>query len=205
MVKILQLFLVLAFLVFAMPQAFSQDQNKPKCSFCELKAEGAEKCQKCLSSEKCQKCLPGKKCEECLSDEKGKCPLPGNKLDCSKSDKKEHCRKFKNGPFINTAVLENMIESNIPMVILDARSGKWDDKSRIPGARSLNDKSTKDEVAGIIKSKDTLVVTYCSSLKCGASNKLYIHLKKLGYKNVLEYPFGIKGWLEVGNDIEMDE
>ena len=98
-----------------------------------------------------------------------------------------------------------MIESKIPMVLLDARSGKWDDKSRIPGALSLNDKSTKDEVTGIIKSKDALVVTYCSSLKCGASNKLYIHLKKLGYKNVLEYPFGIKGWLEVGNDIEMDE
>ena len=214
MVKILQLVLVLMFLVFAMPQAFSQEQNKPKCSYCELKAEGAEKCQKCLSKEKCQKCLPGQKCQECLSKEKGKCPLPGKKLDCSKSSKKpdciksgkkEHCRKFKNGPYINTAVLENMIESKIPMVLLDARSGKWDDKSRIPGSLSLNDKSTKDEVTGIIKSKDALVVTYCSSLQCGASNKLYIHLKKLGYKNVLEYPFGIKGWLEVGNDIEMDE
>ena len=170
-----------------------------------MKAEGVEKCQKCLSKEKCQKCLPGQKCQECLSNEKAKCPLPGKKSDCIKSGKKEHCRKFKNGPYINTAVLENMIESKIPMVLLDARSGKWDDKSRIPGSLSLNDKSTKDEVTGIIKSKDALVVTYCSSLQCGASNKLYIHLKKLGYKNVLEYPFGIKGWLEVGNDIEMDE
>ena len=205
MVKILQLVLVLMFLVFAMPQAFSQEQSKPKCSYCELKAEGVEKCQKCLSKEKCQKCLPGKKCQECLSKEKGKCPLPGKKADCIKSSKKEHCRKFKNGPYINTTVLENMIESSIPMVLVDARSGKWDDKSRIPGAQSLNDGSTKEEVAGIIKSKDALVVTYCSSLQCGASNKLYIHLKKLGYKNVLEYPFGIKGWLESGNDIEMDE
>ena len=205
MVKISQLVLILAFLVFAMPQAFSQDQNKPKCSYCELKAEGAEKCQKCLSREKCQKCLPDKKCQECLSKEKGKCPLPGKISDCSKSGKKEHCRKYKNGPYINTTVLENMIESSIPMVLLDARSGKWDDKSRILGAQSLNDGSTKEEVAGIIKSKDALVVTYCSRLKCGASNKLYIHLKKLGYKNVLEYPFGIKGWLDAGNDIEMDE
>ena len=139
MVKILQLVLVLMFLVFAMPQAFSQEQNKPKCSYCELKAEGAEKCQKCLSKEKCQKCLPGQKCQECLSNEKAKCPLPGKKSDCIKSGKKEHCRKFKNGPCINTAVLENMIESKIPMVLLDARSGKWDDKSRIPGALSLND------------------------------------------------------------------
>jgi rhodanese-related sulfurtransferase len=187
MVKVLQLVLVLAFLVLAMPQAFSQDQNKPKCSYCALKAEGAEKCQKCLSSEK------------------GKCPLPGKKSDCIMSSKEEHCRKFKNGPFINTAVLENMIESNIPMVILDARSGKWDDKTRIPGAQSLNDKSTREEVEKIIKTKDTLVVTYCSNLKCPASNRLYIHLKKLGYKNVLEYPFGIQAWLEAGNDIEMDE
>ncbi|MDP6923199.1 MAG: rhodanese-like domain-containing protein [Candidatus Scalindua sp.] len=196
MVKFLQLVLVMMFLIFAMPQTFSQEQAKPKCSFCELKAEGAEKCEKCLSSEKCQ---------DCLSKEKGKCPLPGKKSDCSKSSKEELCRKYKNGPYINTTVLENIIESGIPMVLLDARSGKWDGKSRIPGALSLNDKSTKDEVAGIIESKDALVITYCSSLKCGASNKLYIHLKKLGYKNVLEYPFGIKGWLESGNDIEMDE
>ena len=102
-------------------------------------------------------------------------------------------------------MLENIIESNVPMVLLDARSGKWDDKSRIPGAQSLNDKSTREEVEKIIKTKDTLVVTYCSNLKCPASNRLYIHLKKLGYKNVLEYPFGIQGWLEAGNDIEMDE
>ncbi len=187
MVKFLQLVLVLVFLVFAMPQAFSQDQNKPNCSFCELKAKGAEKCQKCLSNEK------------------GKCSLPSKESGCNDKNKWELYKKLKHGPYINTTVLENMIESNVPMVLLDARSGEWDDKSRIPGAQSLNDKSTKDEVNGLIKSKDALVVTYCVNLKCPASNNLYLHLKKLGYKNILEYPFGIKGWLEAGNDIEMDE
>ena len=187
MSKILQLLLVLGFLVFATPQAFSQDQDKQNCSFCELKAKGAEKCQKCLSSEK------------------GKCPVPGKKSDCSDNGKMELCKKFKRGPYINTTVLENLLESNVAMVLLDARSGKWDDKSRIPGAQSLNDKSTKEEIEKTIETKDTLVVTYCSNLKCPASNRLYIHLKKLGYKNVLEYPFGIQRWLETGNDIEMDE
>jgi hypothetical protein len=57
----------------------------------------------------------------------------------------------------------------------------------------------------VIKTKDTLVITYCVNLKCPASKNLYIHLKKLGYKNVLEYPFGIERWLESGNDIEMAE
>ncbi len=187
MSKILPVLLIMGFLIFSMPQAFSQGQNKPNCSFCELKARGVEKCQKCLSSEK------------------GKCPLPNKQTGCSDKDTRELCRKFKRGPYINIAVLENIIESNVPMVLLDARSGKWDDKSRIPGAQSVNDKSTREEVEKIIKTKDTLVVTYCSNLKCPASNRLYIHLKKLGYKNVLEYPFGIQAWLEAGNDIEMDE
>jgi rhodanese-related sulfurtransferase len=187
MSKILPVLLIMGFLVFAMPRAFSQEQNKPNCSFCELKAKGVKKCQKCLSSEK------------------GICPLPGKNSGCSDMDKRELCRKFKHGHYINTTVLENLIESNIPMVLLDARSGKWDDKSRIPGAQSLNDKSTKEEFKRIIATKETLVVTYCSNLKCPASNKLYIQLKKLGYKNVLEYPFGIQEWLESGNDIEMDE
>ncbi len=62
-----------------------------------------------------------------------------------------------------------------------------------------------DEEVGIIKSKDTLIVTYYSSLKCGASIKPYIHLKKWCYGNVMGYPFGIKVWLEAGNDNEMDE
>ena len=187
MTKILQSLLVLGFLVFTMPQTFSQEQNKPNCSYCELKTKGAEKCQKCLSNEK------------------GKCPLPGKESGCRDKDKRELYKRLKHGPYINTTVLENLIESNVPMVLLDARSGKWDDKTRIPGAQSLNDKSTKDEVGKVIKTKDTLVITYCSNLKCPASNNLYIHLKKLGYKNVLEYPFGIQVWLEVGNDIEMDE
>lgn len=187
MSKILQLLLVLGFLVFTMPQTFSQEQNKPNCAFCKLKASGAQKCQKCLSNDK------------------GQCPLPNKASGCTDNNKMKLCKKFKCGPYINITVLENLIESKIPMVLLDARSGKWDDKTRIPGAQSLNDQSKKEEVAKIIKSKDTLVVTYCSNLKCPASNRLYIHLKKLGYKNVLEYPFGIQGWLEAGNDIEMDE
>ncbi|MFQ5715141.1 MAG: rhodanese-like domain-containing protein [Candidatus Scalinduaceae bacterium] len=182
MAKILQLLLVLGFLVFAMPQAFSQEQNKPVCSSCELSAKGGAKCP---------------------IHEKAICNLSGKESCCSHKGKWKLYKKLKHGPYINTTVLENLLESNLPMVLLDARTGKWDDKTRIPGAQSLNDKSTKDEVEKVIKTKDTLVITYCANLKCPASKNLYIHLKKLGYKNVLEYPFGIERWLESGNDIEM--
>lgn len=173
--KTLQLLLILAFLVFVMPQAFSQEQKPSVCTSCESSA-------KCGST----------------------CPLHG-KAGCSDNDKWKLYKKLRHGPYINTTVLENLLESNLPMVLLDARTGQWDDKTRIPGAQSLNDKSTRDEVEKVIKTKDTLVVTYCANLKCPASKNLYIYLKTLGYKNVLEYPFGIEGWLESGNDIEMVE
>ncbi len=199
MAKILQLLLILGFLVFAMPQAFSQEQNKPICSSCELSAKGGAKCQ-FHGKVKCN--LSGK--GSCCSD-KGKCNLSGKGSGCSDKGKWKLYKKLIHGPYINITVLENLLESNLPMVLLDARTGKWDDKTRIPGAQSLNDKSTKDEVGKVIKTKDTLVIVYCVNLKCPASKNLYIHLKKLGYKNILEYPFGIERWLESGNDIEMAE
>lgn len=189
MKKIFQCVAVMSVLFFTSGLGYSQEKDAGK----------AEICQKCSSN---------------TGSVGAFCPLKGKSAACSSGggsksgwewlkQKKKLYKKLKHGPYINTVVLENLLESPIPMVLIDARSGEWDDKSRIPGAKSLNSESTADEVKKIIKNKDTLVVTYCTSLKCPASNKLYIHLKKLGYKNVLEYPFGIQSWIKAGNDLEM--
>jgi rhodanese-related sulfurtransferase len=103
---------------------------------------------------------------------------------------------------ISSASLKVLLESGVPLVLLDARSGKYDDGKRIPGARSLNVNSTKEEISEIIKDKNGLIVTYCSNLQCPASAALARHLKELGYSNVLEYSPGIAGWLEAGNQVE---
>lgn len=87
-------------------------------------------------------------------------------------------------------------------ILLDARSGKYDDGTRIPGAKSLNNKSTAAEIAAVIPSKDALVITYCSNLQCPASAALAKHLKELGYTHVHEYPEGIAGWRAAGGKIE---
>jgi rhodanese-related sulfurtransferase len=132
----------------------------------------------------------------------------GGACEPGKSEKKfcmEMCMKQMNGPVINTVALSTLIASRIPMVILDARSGEFDDKTRIPGARSLNEKSKSEEIAKIIPDKNTLIITYCAGLQCPASHKLFIHLKKLGYNHVLEYPLGIQGWMESGNNIAAAE
>ncbi len=108
----------------------------------------------------------------------------------------------KTGPaVVSTATLSALLESGTPLILLDARSGKYDDGRRIPGARSLNAKSSAKEIAQVVKTKDTLVVTYCSNLKCPASGMLAERLLELGYGNVVEYSVGIAGWAEAGKTV----
>lgn len=102
---------------------------------------------------------------------------------------------------INTEGLKALLDAKASLVLLDARSGKWDDGKRIPGAKSLDAAATEDQVAAVIPSKDALVVTYCSNLKCPASRKLAEHLAGLGYSNVIEFPEGIGGWVEKGHAV----
>lgn len=125
----------------------------------------------------------------------GSCPF---KSGCSGCPSEAEAAEFK---IIDTAEMEQ-ISKDGSAIIFDARSAKYDDGRRIPGAISLTDKSTAEEVAKIVKDKDQKVVTYCSSPTCPASARLAKHLKKLGYTNISEYPKGIKGWANEGKKIE---
>jgi len=103
---------------------------------------------------------------------------------------------------INPAGLAALLKAGTAVVVLDARSGKYDDGRRVPGAKSLTDKATPEEAAKLIPAKDTLVVTYCANLKCPASSRLARHLHDLGYSNVVEMPEGIDGWTAEGRTVD---
>ncbi len=103
---------------------------------------------------------------------------------------------------INAAVLKLLMESGVSMKVFDARTGKYDDGRRVPGAGSLSPISKPEEVARAIPDKNQLVVTYCTNLKCPASSMLAKHLRELGYKNVIEYPNGIEGWAAAGYPVQ---
>ncbi|MBA4387448.1 MAG: hypothetical protein C0404_05665 [Verrucomicrobia bacterium] len=103
---------------------------------------------------------------------------------------------------IGTEALATLLRAKVPVAVLDARSGKFDDGRRLPGAQALNAASTEEEIGKVLLNKEGLVVTYCAGLTCGASHKLAERLNKLGYKNVVEYPEGIEGWVKAGNKVE---
>lgn len=119
-----------------------------------------------------------------------------------KKAKTASCPAVKKDGTVNTEGLDALLKAKAPLKIFDARSGKYDDGKRIPGAQQLSPDADEAVIAEAIPGKDTLVVTYCAGPKCPASKALHDRLKKLGYSNVIEYPQGIAGWLEAGKAVE---
>lgn len=103
---------------------------------------------------------------------------------------------------VNTEALAAMLRAKVTAVLLDARSGKYDDGRRLPGAKSLAPTAKEEEVKALLPDKAALVVTYCSGLKCPASHLLGERLRGLGYTNVLEYHEGMEGWTAAGHAVE---
>lgn len=146
-------------------------------------------------------------CASCPSESKVKetCEDGSCSSEPAKSEHKHEEVKHESVASVNTSGLKTLIDSGVAMTILDARSGKWDDGKRIPGALSLNSESKPEEIAKVLPNKEALIVTYCSNTKCPASHALYEHLKKHGYTNLLEYPEGIQGWIEAGNPVKSEK
>ncbi len=152
-----------------------------------------------LMASDCASCETSVKAVETCAD--GECAVTeAADKKAQHSHKKE--KKHADIPSINTAGLKTILDSGVPVILLDARSGKWDDGKRIPGAHSLNAESKIEEIKKILPDKNALVVTYCSNLKCPASNMLFKHLKTQGYTNLLEYPEGIQGWIDAGHQVK---
>ena len=103
---------------------------------------------------------------------------------------------------LSVNALATLLKSGTEVVVFDARSAKYDDGRRIPGAKSLTDKASAQEVTNAIPKKDQLVVTYCANPQCPASDRLAKHLLSLGYSNILELPAGIEGWAAAGKPVE---
>ncbi len=131
----------------------------------------------------------GKKADGAACDVKGKCPV------ASAAGKDA-------GGTITTAGLAALLRAKTPVALFDARTGKYDDGKRVPGAKALSAASSDADIAAALPDKNALVVTYCAGLSCPASHQLADKLKGLGYANVIEYAEGIAGWTAAGNAVD---
>ena len=144
-------------------------------------------------------------CGNCPGDSKnaksddacGACPVSGDKAGKGGEAKAApaHEHKF---PTVDVAAIQELLDKKEPVVILDARSGKWDDGRRLPGAVALAPDAKPEEIAKLLPDKKAKIITYCSGLTCPASAKLAEALHKAGYENIHEFPEGVEGWEKAG-------
>ncbi len=94
--------------------------------------------------------------------------------------------------------LKAMLDDGKPVTVVDARTAKYDDGNRVPGAIALPADADDASIAAALPAKDACIVAYCSNTQCPASKNLAARLKDLGYENVFVMPEGLAGWLEAG-------
>lgn len=102
--------------------------------------------------------------------------------------------------------LEQLVEvvkaANPSIFIVDARSVKFDDGKRIPGAKAIPADAPIENISANLPDKAAMVIVYCSNIQCPASQLLADRLVEMGYTNVWKYPGGIKEWKSRGHQLE---
>lgn len=128
----------------------------------------------------------------------GACPVTGKTGSTCPSAMKAPAQMVSS---INAAGLKTLMDARIPMVLLDARYGKYDDGKRIPGARALKCEgciSNPEFVGKVARSKNDLIVAYCGVSQCPLSSMLAKKLRSAGYGNVIVFKDGISSWAKSG-------
>jgi rhodanese-related sulfurtransferase len=103
-------------------------------------------------------------------------------------------------PDIDVNEVNKLAESKAA-VIIDVNGDDSFKAGHVPGA--INFAAIKDNLAASLpKKKDTLIVAYCGSPKCGAYLRAAKAAEKLGYTNIKHMTAGISGWKAAGMKTE---
>lgn len=86
-------------------------------------------------------------------------------------------------------------------LLVDTRTKEEFEDAHIIGALNIPEKSFEKSGAEIIKDKNTLLIFYCSGVKCGKSKRTAKIAHKMGYANLAIYNDGFPVWEESGYKI----
>lgn len=152
-------------------------------------------------------CGSGCSTEKCCG--RAACPVAA---DTSKDDSTEQKKEaedssadvssVKSYATVSSEQLQSLLASREDVVVLDARSGRFDDGRRIPGARQLSPDAPEKYIVASVPDKDVPVVVYCSNEKCPAGDRLAQRLVEHGFRHVHKLPEGIDGWEGAGHPVE---
>lgn len=101
---------------------------------------------------------------------------------------------------ISIADLKKAIKDG-SVTLIDVNGSKSYAQGHIPTAKDFS--AIKSDLAKHLpENKDSLIVAYCGSPKCGAYKRAAAAATKLGYTNVAHLSAGISGWKDAGEQVE---
>lgn len=100
--------------------------------------------------------------------------------------------------FITIEQLLEMHENGKPYTLVDVLEADQYSEGHIPEAVSLPGSQIDAAAPKVLPDKNATIVTYCASFMCHASTEAARKLTEMGYKNVLDYKAGKKGWQTAG-------
>ena len=102
--------------------------------------------------------------------------------------------------FIPIEQLLEMQENKENFKLVEVLKEEGYKEGHIPGAINIPVDKLKDESGKKLKKTDTIIV-YCASYGCHASTNAAKILLEMGYKNVLDFKAGKKGWVDGGLEL----
>ena len=99
---------------------------------------------------------------------------------------------------VRTDELKTWVDENKEMILVDARSEQYFDGSLLPSAVWLPYDAPEQVLEQALPSKDSLIVVYCKSDACPASQYMVDRLMDKGYTSVYKYKDGLQDWKEQG-------
>ena len=103
--------------------------------------------------------------------------------------------------FITIENLLEMTENNEPFKLVEVLHEEAFKKGHIPGAINIAVDELEEKAPRQLK-KDDVIIVYCANYACHASTNAAEKLLGMGYKNVLDYKAGKRGWTLAGLTLE---
>lgn len=108
--------------------------------------------------------------------------------------------KFDKIPTISAAILKERMANEEDLLVVNVLDEPLYDDCHISNSVNVPLPNLINRVANW--DREQHIVVYCALSACDAGQKGYILLTYMGFKNVVEYPGGIKEWFGLGYPVE---
>jgi len=106
---------------------------------------------------------------------------------------------------ISADELKKKIDGKENFVLVNVLSKEYFDEKHVPSSINIPLDQLEERAPTELSDKNREIVVYCASTECHASTKVLKKLEEIGYKNVVDFEAGIKGWEDAGFQFERIE